>query len=97
MRSDELRGQYTGSTLPPTYSNVGYSVTLTQRYNNMEKNHLTVRCQQLLQCVWKDLIFCHVQKHITALVDTVFVRTERKIEYLCPFIIPDIKSRENKC
>jgi len=87
VRSGELRGQYTGFSLPSTYSKIGYSVTLTQRYGNMEKNHLVVKYCSM----WKNLIFCHVQKHITALVDTVFVRTKRKIEYICPFINPVIK------
>jgi hypothetical protein len=86
VRSGELRGRYTGSSLPSTYSKIGYSVTLTQRYGNMEKNHLAVKYCSM----WKILIFCHVQKHITALADTIFVRTERKIEYTCPFINPVI-------
>jgi len=36
-RSGELRGQYTGSSLPSRYSKIDYSVTLKQRYGNMVK------------------------------------------------------------
>jgi hypothetical protein len=44
VRSGERRGQYTGSSLTSTYSKIGYSVTLTKRYDNMKENHVAVRC-----------------------------------------------------